>query len=89
MALGITYMLQNESFTQRKNGKQRYVQHFTDLRVLGGASVVFGSIFAIWHQYPPFSPEGTDLTNHSSLNKYCSEQCCQEESCLKRLFIVN
>ena len=34
-------MLQNESFTQRKNGKQRYVLHFTDLRVFGGASVVF------------------------------------------------
>ena len=36
----------------------------------------------------PFFPEGTDLTNHSSLNKYHSEQCCWEESCLKRLLIV-
>lgn len=85
---GLLHRLQNESFTQRKNGKWRYVHQFAGLRVWGFL-FVFGSALATWHQYH-FFPGGTDLTNHFSvLNKYHSEQCCWEESCLKGLVIVN
>lgn len=51
--------------------------------------VSFGLVLATWHQYHIF-PEGTPLTNHSSvLNEYCSEQRCWDESCLGGLLIGN
>lgn len=82
---GWLLMLQNESFTQRKNGKWWYVHHFFGLRLFCCCC----STLATWHQYH-FVPVGTDLTNHSSvLNKYYSEQCCWEETYPKGLLIVD
>ena len=76
-------------FHSKKKWKVEICSSLCWFEGFGGASVaVFGSVLATWHPYL-FFPEGTDLTNHSSLNKYHGEQCCWEESCLKRLHIVN